>query len=113
MEQKGEPQNDVQHATIFTEIVNSTRPNEDKSAMRLQHEAKTVVSAGTETTARALSVAMYHLLADRTFYDTLKAELVEAIPDPSAIPALPVLETLPYLTAVIAEGKSTSLPNTL
>ena len=46
----------------------------------------------------------YQILANPTVYKKLKAELVEAIPDPDAPLSSARLEQLPYLTAVIQEG---------
>lgn len=104
MESK-ETNGDLQHATIFTEIIISTKNPEDRSKERLRSEARTLVSAGTDTTATTLAVAMYHILANPDIQTSLKAELLEAIPDPSSMPPLSTLETLPYLSAVIAESK--------
>jgi len=100
---------DLEHATIFSEILNSTKLNQDSSKdeirERLRAEARTVVSAGTDTTATTLAIAMYYVLANASILATLKAELRVAIPDPGSMPPLSTLENLPYLSAVIAEGK--------
>ncbi len=100
-----EKNSEIHHATIFTEILNSTKIPEDRSKERLRAEARTMVSAGTDTTATSLAVAMYHLLANPSILTTLKWELLEAIPDLESIPPLSILENLPYLSAVVAESK--------
>ena len=51
-----------------------------------------------------LSVMTYHLLADPALLDRLRAELVDAMPDPHTQPRMEKLEALPYLTACIQEG---------
>ena len=62
------------------------------------------MGAGTLTSSWALSVATYHLLASPRILAKLKAELKSTIPDPDATVALPVLEKLPYLLAVVQEA---------
>ena len=44
-----------------------------------------------------------HILASPSVHARLRAELLSAIPDPSSIPPLAVLEKLPYLSAIIHE----------
>ena len=46
----------------------------------------------------------FHLLTNPTIMLKLKAELETAIPNPRVSTPLPILEALPYLTAVIKEG---------
>lgn len=103
-----EKNGEIQYATIFSEIINSAKNAEDRSKDRLRSEARTLVSAGTDTTATTLTVAMYHILANADIIATLKAELLEAVPDPSSMPSLSTLENLPYLSAVIAESQFSS-----
>jgi cytochrome P450 len=103
-----EKNGEIQYATIFSEIINSAKNAEDRSKDRLRSEARTLVSAGTDTTATTLTIAMYHILANADILATLKAELLEAVPDPSSMPSLSTLENLPYLSAVIAESQFSS-----
>ena len=56
------------------------------------------------TTAWALSVATYHLLASSRVLAKLKTELKAAIPNPEAYVPLSQLEKLPYLVAVAQEA---------
>lgn len=67
-------------------------------------EARTIVNAGSETVAWALTVATYYLLSNPQILKTLKTELHEAIPDPENSTSQAALEQLPYLTAVIKEA---------
>ena len=57
-------------------------------------------------------MATFHLLANPSILQKLKAELEAAIPDPTVATPLPILEALPYLTAVIKEGLRLSFGNT-
>ncbi|KAK3321170.1 cytochrome P450 [Cercophora scortea] len=94
----------VSHPTIFHEILNSKLPPAEKSFDRLWQDGQVTVVAGTLTTAWALSVTHYHLLATPSALKKLKTELVSAIPDPSVPVPLASLEQLPYLSAVIQES---------
>ena len=96
---------DLSHPTLFHEILQSNLPESDKSTNRLKDEAAIVVGAGTLTTSWALSVATYHLLTSPRILRKLKTELESAIPDSDdPVAPLSVLESLPYLTAVIQEA---------
>lgn len=95
---------DVNHATIFHEILQSKRPEQEKSKQCLFDEAQTIVSAGVETTAWTMSVAMFYLLSNLETMNKLKRELKDAWKDPSTPLDLATLESLPYLTAVIQEA---------
>src|SRR5271168_4593344 len=70
-------------------------------------EAQTIIGAGLETTAWALSIASYHIIANPLILRTLRAELSTVLPSPSSAPRAAdwlTLEKLPYLTACITES---------
>ncbi|KAI1497820.1 cytochrome P450 [Biscogniauxia marginata] len=90
--------------SLFTALLESDLPPAELSTKRLQHEAISIIAAGIETTMWCLSACSYHLLANPTILEKLKAELVAAIPDPDRIPDLDSLMQLPYLTNVIDEA---------
>jgi hypothetical protein len=90
--------------TIFASLLQSDLGILDKEPQRLADEAAAVVGAGTETTSWALSVMTYHLLTKPELLAKLTAELKTVITDPQHLPDWTVLETLPYLGAVIQEG---------
>ncbi|EIN11990.1 cytochrome P450 [Punctularia strigosozonata HHB-11173 SS5] len=64
----------------------------------------TYIIAGTDTTGTTLSWLMWALASHPHVYDTLRAELIAAFPDPGAFPDLASLRKLLYLTAVIKEA---------
>jgi cytochrome P450 len=99
---------DVNHPTIFRDVLNSNLPDSDKSVDRLTQEATSVVGAGMETTKWVLTVGTFHLLDNPPVLARLKAELTEAMPDSSAVLSYSDLEKLPYLGAVIQECESPS-----
>jgi cytochrome P450 len=94
----------AQHPTIFHEMLKSNLPPEEKSLERLANEAQTIIGAGLETTAWALSIASFHLINSPKILQTLRTELQEAIPDPSTTLDWLQLEKLPYLTGCVQEA---------
>lgn len=90
--------------TIFGELLKSDLEVLEKGPQRLADEAAAVLGAGTETTSWALSVITYHLLTQPEILAKLTAELQTVAKDPQNLPGWLVLETLPYLGAVIQEG---------
>ncbi|KAL2425367.1 Cytochrome P450 monooxygenase sdnE [Exophiala dermatitidis] len=92
------------HPTVFQELISGNLPPSEKETRRLQDEAQLVVAAGVTTTGWALSVATFHLLSNRDVLAKLKAELKNAIPDPSAPLSWVELEKLPYLTGCVREA---------
>ncbi|KAM0418947.1 hypothetical protein ACHAPT_012105 [Fusarium lateritium] len=79
-------------------------PAEEKTLGRLVDEGVTVIFAGTETTARSISVAMFHLLRDKSLLKKLRDELSTVKKGPDGRWAYNQLETLPYLTGCVQEG---------
>ncbi|KAH8660697.1 oxoglutarate/iron-dependent oxygenase [Tricladium varicosporioides] len=90
--------------TIFHELLTGNLPNEEKSVERLWQEGQIIVGAGTETTAWTISAIMYYVLAQPETFSKLSKELEAAIPDPAQLPALTVLEQLPYLICLPSES---------
>jgi cytochrome P450 len=89
--------------TIFASLLQSDLDVLDREPQRLADEAQAVVGAATETTSWALSVMTYHLLTQPATLARLTRELKD-VEDPRRLPKFSVLETLPYLGAVIQEG---------
>ncbi|ORY04572.1 cytochrome P450 [Clohesyomyces aquaticus] len=90
--------------TIFGEVLNAKNvPEEEKSVERLKGSAREVIGAGTVTTANALSYAVYYILATSGVMTKLHTEILTAFPSLSSPPSLALLESLPYLSAVLHE----------
>ncbi|RHZ49181.1 cytochrome P450 [Aspergillus thermomutatus] len=87
-------------ANIFDDILSSDLPAQHKSETRLAQEMQVMVSAGAETTAKAITYILFYLLNDPKTMEKLKAELETVGEDPPLIQ----LEQLPYLTGVMLEG---------
>lgn len=91
--------------TIVHGILRSDLPPEELELDLLKDHAVSLIGAGIASAQWTLTVAMYHIIADRTVYDTLRRELEDAMPDAQIAP-LGDLEKLPYLMACVEEGKS-------
>ncbi|KAG2421211.1 hypothetical protein HFD88_000827 [Aspergillus terreus] len=86
--------------TLFDDVLSSDLPEQEKSEARLAQEMQILVSAGAETTAKAMTYILFYLLDNPELLKKLKAELEPLGPDPALIQ----LEQLPYLTSVMLEG---------
>ncbi|GAB1210518.1 hypothetical protein APSETT445_009312 [Aspergillus pseudonomiae] len=90
--------------TIFDALcAESVRP-EERTLPRVRDEAMVVLGAGTETTARVLTMGSYFLFRDAPRLEKLRAEVKTLMPDSTSHVPLVQLEQLPYLTAVINES---------
>jgi cytochrome P450 len=65
----------------------------------LWQEGISVIGAGAETTATALSKITFYLLNSPEKLAKLRAELMAAMPDPKEPAKLRVIEQLPYLVS--------------
>ena len=101
---KSKAHQDVQHPTIFHELLESDLPPEEKTLQRLGDEAQIVFGAGVETTAWILCAASFYILNSPSILAKLREELVNEIPDVKERLDWVRLEKLPYLTACIHEA---------
>ncbi|KAG6012162.1 hypothetical protein E4U54_007693 [Claviceps lovelessii] len=104
-ENTGKWQLDVNHPTIFHELLSSKAlPDDEKTPARLAQEGQILVQGGTLTTSWTLSIATFHLLHRPCALKRLRDELFEAIADPNEVVPLAKLESLPFLRAVVKEA---------
>lgn len=92
-------------ATIFEDILESKLPPNELWLQRFVEESTSVNGAGQETVMWTLTVATFHILNDPHIQNCLRAELADAMPDPTILLPWDQLEKLPYLAAVVAEGE--------
>lgn len=86
---------------MFEELRDSeTLPPAEKTEKRLVDEGSTLLGAGSETTAKTLSIIHFHLMSNPSILRTLRQEL-GSLP---VNPPFAQLSQLPYLNAVINEG---------
>ncbi|OTB08285.1 hypothetical protein M426DRAFT_264912 [Hypoxylon sp. CI-4A] len=118
-----ESHKDLDHKTVFNELLDSDLPPEEITMERLRHEGMSpfspfplfrprtrklqlgasIVGGGVETIGSALVKACFFILDNPRIRAKLTAELESAFPDPRATPPLAALEALPYLDAVVSE----------
>ena len=93
------------HRRIFHSIGNdSSLPPEERNVQRLIDEASSLIAAGTLTTSHTLSITIFHVLNNPDILKRLMDELNAHIPNPESSLSLQLLESLPYLNALINEG---------
>jgi len=91
--------------TIFHEILASSQlPESERRHSRLWQDGQTVLLAGTVTTATTMSNLIFFLLTQPKTLKRLRDELSAAVPNKDAPLNLPLLESLPFLTALITEA---------
>ena len=83
--------------TIFDALSDPSVPPAERSPRRLEDEGLIVVVAGTETTARTLTLAAFHLYQNKHLLLKLREELRPLMPTSTTEVSWPQLEQLPYL----------------
>ncbi len=91
----------LQHPTIFHELLNSDLPLEEKSDARLGDEAQLIVAAGLITTSRALTVTSFHIINNAQILQNLREELQTAGLALTAPLDWHKLEQLPFLNGCV------------
>ena len=83
--------------TIFDALTDPSVPPQERSPRRVEDEGLIVVVAGTETTARTLTLAAFYICQSKTLSMKLRDELRLVMPTPFTEASWPQLEQLPYL----------------
>lgn len=71
--------------------------------MEILHNIYTIIAAGTDTTANAVSYTCLQLAMHPVQQQRLYEEIIEVFPDPEPIITLEALKCLPYLEMVLKE----------
>ncbi|TEB28395.1 cytochrome P450 [Coprinellus micaceus] len=93
----------AEQETIYHHLLNP-KSGQQLTTDALQHEANTLVAAGTDTVANIGNMAMFQILNNKDVQRRLRQELRDAFPDVDSPMPLEKLEKLPYLTAVVQES---------
>lgn len=92
--------------TLFRYLIHKSQLSEaDKNTHRLANEAQSLLGAGSVTTARSASMAIFYLLKFPSFGERVEEELKDIMADwPDNPPTWPELEKLPFMQAIIRES---------
>jgi cytochrome P450 len=85
--------------SVIEKLSSPDMPEHFRSADNLTDEGFSLVIGGTETTARSLSLGMYHLLSEPHLLKKLREEIRAVMPTPESKPTWNELEQLPYLVS--------------
>ncbi|KAJ5152129.1 hypothetical protein N7492_010424 [Penicillium capsulatum] len=91
-------------SNIFQALTSSGIPGHEKTPDRLMDESALLLGAGTETTARAIALAIFHIANNEDIGNKLRRELKTVLEKPTSKGSWADLEKLPYLTGVVNEG---------
>ena len=87
--------------TIFHALNDLSVPPKERSPGRIEDEAMMLILGGTETTARALTVAAFYLYQNKPLIVKLRKELRPIMPTPVTEASWTQLEQLPYLVCCL------------
>ncbi|KAL5048327.1 hypothetical protein BDW71DRAFT_213695 [Aspergillus fruticulosus] len=93
-------------ASVFTSLLQSDMPLQEKTIERMTSEGIFLFAAGTATVSWALTVATYHLLTKPAILERLTAEVTDLVNSAGSFEQVDwsALEGLPYLGAVTQEA---------
>lgn len=86
--------------SVLDSVLDKGLPENLRGSRRLSNDAMSVLTAGTETTARALVVGLYNIIQDTKIKDKLRDELKTVMPTPQSRPTWDQLKQLPYLVSL-------------
>ena len=98
---EGDAKAEGTYRTIFHDIQASDLPESEKDINRLTDEAFIFITAGTETTARTLSILSFHIMNNPDVLKLLREELKTVMPDPKSSVTSSTLENLPYMVSLV------------
>ncbi|KAL4799004.1 cytochrome P450 [Aspergillus venezuelensis] len=95
---------------MYHNLTDPKLPVHERTKQRLEDECLIVLGAGTETTARTLTIAAFYLAHDQRLLRKLRDELRTVLPTVTSTCSWLELEKLPYLSAVISEALRVATP---
>jgi len=84
---------------VFESILSSKLPLKEKDRDRMGQEAFDVITAGSDTISRVLSIATFHLLDNPESLLRLREELIMAMPNAYIHIEVATLKNLPWLVS--------------
>lgn len=80
------------------------------SDKQLISEGATLLVAGMDTTATALTTTLYYLVKNPDLFERLYQEVLQVMPTPKSRPPYHQLDQLPFLDACMKEGTRLATP---
>jgi cytochrome P450 len=93
-----------ENGCVMEKLCSPAMPPHMLDVERLTDEGFTMAIAGTETTARSLSLGAFHIYTNERVKNKLREELRTIMPTPESCPSWNELEQLPYLSGVVYEA---------
>lgn len=93
--------------TIFNTLCDPSLPAEERTMQRVRDEALIILAAGTETTARVLTIGFFHIYRNPSILQKLRDEIRQVMPQPTDRVPLARLEQLPYLVRLPPQTANT------
>lgn len=91
----------VRKGSVMQSLVDNGIPPHLAGDKRLSVEMLSILTAGTETTARALAVGFFHIIKEKSIQTKLREELKSVMPTPDSRPTWDQLKQLPYLVRIV------------
>lgn len=85
---------------LYHALLASNLPQDEKRPERMAHEGFEILLAGSDTTARTMGIAVYHLIANPHLAQRLREELKTVMPKSQDVVELKVLQELPWLVSL-------------
>jgi cytochrome P450 len=89
-----------QKDTIFHSLRDNDLPPSEKDLHRLADEGEILVAAGSETTAKTLSITAFYIIKTPQVFERLRKELTTIMPQSTSTPTWTALEQLPYFVRI-------------
>ncbi|CAG8428014.1 unnamed protein product [Penicillium salamii] len=93
--------------TIYEAMTDKSVPAAERTVERLRDDGLIMLAAGTETTARVLTMGAFYIYRDEVILRSLREELIGAMPTIDAKLSWTQLEKLPYLESLRLSGSIT------
>ena len=87
-------------SNVFDALTSLDVPAQERTLDRLEDESALLLGAGTETTARAITVSMFYLIQNKEIMRKLRIELKTVLQMPRSKASWSDLEKLPYLVSL-------------
>jgi len=93
---------EVRPLTVYDAIQKSSLPPNEKTVGRMSQEITVLITAGSDTVARILQNAIFHLVVNPEVLARLRTEIIQVMPEIYSTPSVKTLKELPWLVSPAA-----------